>query len=79
MKKTLILFLVVINLGSAVAADDNAGHVATIYGGLLRDAFGACVHTIFYNPDTDALPECGEVLAVSQPVRHKSVVPADCD
>jgi hypothetical protein len=58
MGKKLVLLLC-LGMIAAANADRNSGYVYTLYGDLLRDGYGHCIHTAYFDPD-NGLAECGD-------------------
>ena len=59
-KKIITLLLLSLLASMSFASDErNNGYLYTVYGQFVRDAYGHCVHTAYYDPD-HGLDECGE-------------------
>ncbi len=59
-KRLLILLLLASSMaGTAFAAPRNPGYVYSAFGDLVRDSYGHCIHTAYFDPN-NGLTECGE-------------------
>lgn len=58
-KKLLALLLLAFGLAGSAFAEHSSGYLYNIYGDIVKDAYGHCVHTAYYDP-ADGLAECGE-------------------
>lgn len=50
-------------VGTSVAfafADSNPGYVSSGYGKIVKTAYGQCVHTAYFDKNSDGVDECGE-------------------
>ena len=56
-----LLTLVFLCLGAIATANavENPGYVYTSYGEVVRDGYGQCLHTVFFD-SKNGLAECGE-------------------
>ena len=62
-KKLLAVLLLALSMAGSAFAARNSGYVYTIYGEIVKDPFGQCLRTAYFDPD-NGLAECGD--AVSQ-------------
>ena len=59
MKKILL----VLSVGFVLSAVAEPGYVDSEFGSTVKDAYGECVHTSYFNKNTDGTAECGEAPA----------------
>ncbi|MDQ5921790.1 MAG: hypothetical protein QG673_1849 [Pseudomonadota bacterium] len=62
MKKQLIKMLLILSVFGFILpafAERGPGYLYTAYGSLVRDAYGHCVHTAYFDP-SEGLAECDE-------------------
>ncbi len=59
MKKILLL----LSVGFISSAFAEPGYVDSAFGSVVKDAYGECVHTSYFDKDTDGTAECGEAVA----------------
>ncbi len=59
LKKFLALILLGFGVFVTVSAESNPGYVYTTYGELVKDSYGNCVHSAYYDA-RNGLAECGD-------------------
>ena len=59
LKKLLTLILLGFGIVATVNAENNPGYVYTSYGEVVKDSYGQCVHTSYYD-SSNGLAECGD-------------------
>lgn len=64
MKKISFLLTVMVGcfINSAIAESGNSqtGYVVSVFGNVVKTAYGSCVHTAYYSPEVDGREECGD-------------------
>lgn len=63
MKKINLMLLISwlgFNANCFSQAVSHPGYLTTIYGKIVKDIYGGCVHSIYFNKDTDADAACPE-------------------
>ena len=65
LKKILALVLLCLGTIAIVNADENAGYLYSVYGNVIKDGYGQCVHTLYYD-DKHVIAECGDTATSSQ-------------
>ena len=60
MKKVFFVILLTLNVGTIYATNNDSGHITTIDGSMVRDAFGKCIHAGFYDSHEEP-SECMEI------------------
>ena len=59
LKKLLTLIILGVAIVANVNAKNNSGYVHTRYGEVVKNGYGQCLHTGYYD-SSNGLAECGE-------------------